>query len=75
MPYVADKAARQPQEAILRTPEEIDRRLTMEAAKVAKLQRLLPDGPLLIVARGEKEDGALIEREIAEPKLLSRTRE
>lgn len=41
---------------ILRTPEEMDIWLTAPAAYALKLQRPLPDGALLIVAQGKKED-------------------
>lgn len=44
---------------ILRTSDEIDRWMTASAEGVGNLQQPLPDGSLRIVARGEKEDGAL----------------
>jgi putative SOS response-associated peptidase YedK len=44
--------------AILTTPEEIEQWLTAPAEEALKLQRPLPDGSLVIVARGEKQDGA-----------------
>jgi putative SOS response-associated peptidase YedK len=42
---------------ILRTAEEIDHWLTAPPAEALELQRPLPDGSLLVVARGKKEDG------------------
>jgi hypothetical protein len=41
---------------ILTTAEEFDLWLEGETVEALKLQRLLPDGMLGIVARGEKED-------------------
>ena len=43
---------------ILTTPEEIEQWLTAPAEDALKLQRPLPDGSLIVVARGEKQDGA-----------------
>ncbi len=43
---------------ILTTPEEIEQWLTAPAEDALNLQRPLPDGSLVIVARGEKQDGA-----------------
>jgi putative SOS response-associated peptidase YedK len=43
---------------ILRTMEEIDAWMTQPPDVALRLQRPLPDGSLLIVARGEKQDGA-----------------
>jgi putative SOS response-associated peptidase YedK len=57
--------------AILTTLEECDAWLSAEAAEALKLQRPLPGGQLMIVARGEREDpppGAL--PSAAEPTLL-----
>jgi putative SOS response-associated peptidase YedK len=42
---------------ILTTPEEVDLWMTTPAAEALLLQRPLPDGSLVIVARGEKQDG------------------
>lgn len=42
---------------ILTTSEEFETWLTAPWAEAAALQRLLPDGALQIVARGEKKDG------------------
>jgi putative SOS response-associated peptidase YedK len=42
---------------ILRTAEEIDHWLTAPTAEALKLQRPLPDGSLIVVARGQKSDG------------------
>jgi hypothetical protein len=44
---------------ILTTTEEFDLWLEGETVEALKLQRPLPDGMLSIVARGEKEDGAV----------------
>ena len=41
---------------ILRTPEEVDLWMTAQAPEALALQRSLPDGSLVIVARGSKED-------------------
>jgi putative SOS response-associated peptidase YedK len=47
---------------ILRSQEEIDLWMTAPATEALKLQRPLPDGALMIVARGEKQDtGGLAE--------------
>jgi putative SOS response-associated peptidase YedK len=43
---------------ILTTPEEIERWLTAPPVEALTLQRPLPDGALVTVARGEKQDGA-----------------
>ena len=43
---------------ILTTPEEIDLWMNSPAEEVLALQRPLPDASLVIVARGEKQDGA-----------------
>jgi putative SOS response-associated peptidase YedK len=43
---------------ILRTMEEIDAWMTQPPDVALQLQRPLPDGSLVIVARGEKQDGA-----------------
>ena len=43
---------------ILTTPEEIDFWMNAPAEEALALQRPLPDASLLIVARGEKQDGA-----------------
>ncbi len=42
---------------ILTTPEEIETWMTAPASDALKLQRPLPDGALLVVARGGKKDG------------------
>jgi putative SOS response-associated peptidase YedK len=54
---------------ILTTTEEFDLWLEGETVEALKLQRPLPDGMLDIVARGEKEDGAV------EAELFDRWRE
>jgi putative SOS response-associated peptidase YedK len=46
---------------ILTTPEEIEIWMTAPKDEALKLQRPLSDGALRIVARGEKQDGALAE--------------
>jgi putative SOS response-associated peptidase YedK len=43
---------------ILTTPEEIDLWMSAPAEEALALQRPLPDASLVIVARGEKQDGA-----------------
>jgi putative SOS response-associated peptidase YedK len=43
---------------ILTTPSEIETWLTAPPEAALELQRPLPDGSLMVVARGEKEDGA-----------------
>lgn len=43
---------------ILTEPDEIEQWLTAPTEDALKLQRPLPDGSLVIVARGEKQDGA-----------------
>jgi putative SOS response-associated peptidase YedK len=43
---------------ILTTPEEIDLWMNAPAEEALALQRPLPDASLVIVARGEKQDGA-----------------
>ena len=45
--------------AILTTAEEIDIWLSASTEDAFTLQRPLPDGALVVVARGEKQDGAL----------------
>jgi len=53
---------------ILTTPEEIETWMTAPTPDALKLQRVLPDGALRIVARGEKKDGAPAEdRFLAKP--------
>lgn len=42
---------------ILTTPDEIDAWLSAPTAKALALQRPLPDGTLMIVARGARQDG------------------
>jgi putative SOS response-associated peptidase YedK len=44
---------------ILTTPEEIDVWMNAPTEDALALQRPLPDASLVIVARGEKQDGAL----------------
>jgi putative SOS response-associated peptidase YedK len=46
---------------ILRTREEIDLWMTAPATEALELQRPLPDNALMIVARGAKQDGGLVE--------------
>jgi putative SOS response-associated peptidase YedK len=41
---------------ILTTPDEVDRWLTAPTEEALKLQRPLPDGSLMIISRGNKED-------------------
>jgi putative SOS response-associated peptidase YedK len=41
---------------ILRTQGELDQWMTAPTAEALKLQRPLPDGALMIIARGEKQD-------------------
>ena len=41
---------------LLTTAAECDAWLEAPTAEALKLQRPLPDGPLMIVARGERED-------------------
>lgn len=43
---------------ILRTRDEIDRWMTAPAAEAIRLQRPLPDGALMVVARGLKQDSS-----------------
>jgi putative SOS response-associated peptidase YedK len=45
---------------ILRSREEIDLWMTAPISEALKVQRPLPDGSLIIVARGEKQDPAEI---------------
>jgi putative SOS response-associated peptidase YedK len=52
---------------ILRDAAEIDQWMTAPLPEALKLQRPLPDGSLKIVARGEKEDGALPGMETTKP--------
>jgi putative SOS response-associated peptidase YedK len=49
---------------ILTTPAEIDLWLEAETIEALALQRPLADDVLRIVAKGEKEDGALIETQV-----------
>jgi putative SOS response-associated peptidase YedK len=44
---------------ILRTRTEIDLWMTAPTVDALQLQRPLPDGALMIVARGEKHDGGI----------------
>ena len=46
---------------ILTTPEEVDRWLEADTAEALPLQRPLADDALRIVAKGEREDGAVAE--------------
>jgi putative SOS response-associated peptidase YedK len=45
---------------ILTTSDEIDLWMNAPPEEALKLQRPLPDGSLVIVARGEKQDGASV---------------
>jgi putative SOS response-associated peptidase YedK len=45
---------------ILTSEDEVEQWLSAPADEALKLQRPLPDGRLIIVARGEKEDGLLV---------------
>lgn len=49
---------------ILTTAAEIDLWLTAETAEAIALQRPLADDALQIVAKGEKQDGTLIEAQV-----------
>jgi putative SOS response-associated peptidase YedK len=44
---------------ILTEPEEVETWMTAPREEALRLQRPLPDGALIVVARGEKHDGAL----------------
>lgn len=55
---------------IFTTPAEVDAWMTLPAAEALKMQQPLSDGALKIVARGEKEDGSLLEPLATEPRLL-----
>jgi putative SOS response-associated peptidase YedK len=44
---------------ILTTPDEVDAWLSLPATDALRLQRPLPEASLRIVARGQKEDGAI----------------
>ena len=46
---------------ILTTAEEIETWLTAPTPEALRLQRPLPDDVLVVVARGQKQDGALEE--------------
>lgn len=48
---------------ILTTPQEIDVWMTAPPAAALKLQRPLPDNALVVVSRGEKQDGLHPDRE------------
>jgi putative SOS response-associated peptidase YedK len=55
---------------IFTEPEEVDGWLTLPTEDALKLLTPLSDGALTIVARGEKEDGAVPEVATAQPRLL-----
>ncbi len=44
---------------ILRAPEDIETWMSAPAEEALRLQRPLPDGELMIVARGDRKDEAL----------------
>jgi putative SOS response-associated peptidase YedK len=56
--------------AILTETDQIEAWLTLPVTEALQMQNPLPNGALKIVARGEKEDGALPELANAAPKLL-----
>jgi putative SOS response-associated peptidase YedK len=53
---------------ILTQTDQVEAWLTLPIAEALQMQKPLPDGALKIVARGEKEDGALPELASAEPR-------
>ncbi len=55
---------------ILRQPDQVEAWLTLPVTEALQMQKPLPDGTLKIVARGEKEDGALPELTDPAPRLL-----
>ena len=55
---------------ILTQRDQVDAWLKAPLADALHMQKPLPDGVLKIVARGEKEDGALAEMATAELRLL-----
>jgi putative SOS response-associated peptidase YedK len=63
---------------VLTTQEEIDLWMTGSATEALTLQRPLPDDALVVVARGEKQDGASIDAPLSKappvtPTLASNT--
>jgi putative SOS response-associated peptidase YedK len=56
---------------ILKTPDEVDVWLSAETKDALELQRLLPDGALKIVARGERSDGKDLALDVADSGSVS----
>ena len=55
---------------ILTQADQVEAWLTLPVTEALQMQKPLPDGALKIVARGEKEDGALPELTDPAPRLL-----